>query len=163
MAQASGLDGTVNSTVEHDRRGWHQDLCRRQFYGGRRPARQQVAMWDGARWWPLGGGLPAKPGITPAVGVGVLALAFYQGQLYVGGDFRHNLRRPEQLYRALGRHRVVWPLLLQSTMQCSTLVADNDYLYAGGGFHTPVGPQLVAITSRGGTVSSGRSWWARQD
>ncbi len=103
---------------------------------GGQPA-AQVAMWDGAAWHPLGAGLPGRTsGSSP--NEGVKALAFFQSQLYAGGDFQTANGAPSSFiarWDGAAWQAVTSPI----DGAVYALAADDQSLYAGGRFDTPIG------------------------
>ncbi|HPF69169.1 MAG TPA: FlgD immunoglobulin-like domain containing protein [Candidatus Krumholzibacteria bacterium] len=114
-----GLDGTV------------YDLC--DFGGGiaavgafthsGTQALDHVALWDGAAWQDLGGGLPFS---TPR------AVASFQGDLYAGA------------YRWDGD---AWENVLQTNATVLFLEVVDGLLYAGGSFTTARGDSVAYLTA----------------
>lgn len=103
---------------------------------GGQPA-AQVAMWDGAAWHPLAAGLPGRTSSSPP-NEGVRALAFYQGQLYAGGDFQAANGAPSSF---IARWDGATWQAVSSPINAAVyaLAADGQYLYAGGRIDTPIG------------------------
>lgn len=93
-----------------------------------------IAVWDGEAWYPLGAGVLGDGGAQDGT---VHALAFYKGELYVGGDFTRAGNMP-------AKHLAKWNPATRQWSEVGggvdgpvhALTVGHDRLYVGGDFKT---------------------------
>ncbi len=109
-----------------------------------------IASWNGTSWSPVGPGIP----YDPYIGISVNALAFFQGELYAGGDFYQAFGAPgDNIVRFDGStwtepgDGADWPI--------ETLRSFDGELYAGGQF-TMIGSIPASRIARW----TGSQWYA---
>jgi hypothetical protein len=109
-----------------------------------------IARWDGSAWSGVGGGLGASATLR--------TLAFYNGQLHVGGFFivYQTINNVPVLISHLAKwDGTAWsPLGSGVNKQVNTLLAEGDHLYVGGTFATAGGVTVNKLARWNGSTWS---------